>query len=594
MAAEPGKLADSTRFAQIERVFHAALRLPTAERADYVRRALPEDQPGQAEVLELLTATEQATTFLETPLDVAAVGTVAPEDAGLPGRMVGPYRLIREIGRGGMGIVYEAEQAWPKRRVALKVVHGTPGDGNRFLHEPRVLGRLNHPYVATIYDASQTPEGVAYFVMELIEGQRLDEFAEKRNLPRRERLRLFCKVCEAIQHAHMKSVIHLDLKPSNILVLPPKNPKIDDVQVKVVDFGIAAITGSDTTVPTRLGATGALPGTLAYMSPEQRRGERDAIDVRTDVYALGVVLFKLMTGELPYPIENVTFAQAWQILSNGPPRRPRGVNPHLPPDIDTIIRAATAEEPARRYQSVAELAGDVHRYLSDLPIAARPPSKFYEWSKFARRNKELVGTLAALLLGLAGTTIGTSLGLARARAAEERWRDEASQNELLSNLFADVLLDEFADRPAGSSPGTSDLTPDVMRRRGALQALESWRRKAEQKVKTGQAQLAAEEYARLVKIGRLLAGSPGHWYLAQLLGEYGECLVLLRRYEEAQRWLQESYQIASETMGAHHVLTQTAAKRLAALYTAWSKPDLAGEWKQRWRAIVPTSGPAVP
>jgi serine/threonine protein kinase len=559
-------------FAAVERVFHAVLRLDPAAREGYIDQELKEPELRQ-EVYRLLSATDQTSTFLDVPLlDDAGSSSGGPGES-VADRTIGPYRLIRELGRGGMGIVYEAEQAWPRRRVALKIVHGGGVGENHqhFWHEARVLGRLNHPSLAAIYGADQTPDGVAYFVMELIQGERLDQYVTKYKLGLREQLKLFCRICDAIQYAHMKSVIHLDLKPSNILVIPPI-ARGDEPQVKVVDFGIAAVTGSETTLPTRLGGTGALPGTLAYMSPEQRRGERDAIDVRTDTYALGVVLFKLTTGTLPYPIENVTFAQAWRILANEQPRRPRLLNKSLPPDIETIIQTAIAEEPARRYQSVAELAGDVRRYLADLPITARRPSTLYEWSKFARRNKGLVATLAAALLGLTATTIGTGYGLHKALMAEGKWRQEAAFNQYL----IDMLLVEFA--PDSSAETASRTDPQERRR-----ALEIKRDAARAKVQAQDYAGADAEYTRLVEIARRLfpPDAPGAWYVPQLLGEHGECLMEMRRFADAEQRLLESHELALRQFGDDHPMTIAAVRRLVSLYMDWGKPAKASEWGDR-------------
>ncbi len=562
-------------FRKVERVFHAALKLPPEQRREHVQAELPDEPALRGEVEVLLAAAEQATTFLETSL-LAGPCDPPPTDS-LVGREIGAYRLLRVLGHGGMGTVYEAEQKWPHRRVALKVIHGAPGSDAAHWsgHEPRILGRLNHPFVASIYDADQTEDGLSYFVMELIDGERLDEYVRKHSLPRRERLRLFCKICEAIQHAHMKSVVHLDLKPSNVLVLASKDPTAQELQVKVVDFGVAAITGSDTTHTTRLGATGGMPGTPAYMSPEQRRGERDACDVRSDVYSLGLILFKLMTGELPYPVEGVPVAEAWRIFAEQQPRRPRSIDPSVPVDVETIIRTATAEEPTRRYQSVAELAGDVRLYLTDRPITARPPSKLYEWSKFAQRNKSLVGVILAILLGLTSTTIGTYAGLVRAREAEGHERAAAEHNRRLAQL----LVGE-----GSGSPG------DRVVRRNGLEALRSG---AEQMLAQGRIEEAEAEYARLVGAAKVLLPKQ-NWYVAKLQGEHGECLIKLGRYGQAELPLLASYEGLQASQGSDHYLTIEAVRRLIRLYEAWGKPGEAAEWTALLQTATGTPPPLSP
>jgi len=558
------------QFRRIERVFHAALEREAAARGAYLDAELAGEPELRRQVEALLEAAERGAAFLETSL---VTGDSTPPASGAPPpRMIGPYRLIRELGRGGMGTVYEAEQSMPRRRVALKVVDGgLASDGGRMSgHEPRILGRLNHPSVATIYDADQTADGRSYFVMELIDGQRLDEYVERHHVPRRERLKLFCQVCDAIQHAHAKSVIHLDLKPSNVLVVPPKVSGQTDPLVKVVDFGVAALTSGDTTHAGRVTATSAFQGTLAYMSPEQRNGDRDAIDVRSDVYALGVILFKLMTGQLPYPVEGVPLPDAWRAFEQ-PPRRPRAIDPTVPRDIETIIRTATAEEPSRRYQSVAELASDVRRYLADLPIAARQPSKLYEWAKFAKRNKGLVATLLAILIGLVSTTVGTMIGLVQAGRAKADLHDLAAAFVFLSDQLA-----------SSQAPGEgADGTAETLRERTSFvrlrNALEVGRQAAERTFIEGRTAQAEADYAKLVKMAEVIFPA-GYWYTARLRGEHGECLASMRRFSEAEPQLLASYEQLLTASGPEHPLTIEAMRRLVRLYKAWGRPAKASEW----------------
>ncbi len=554
---------NAERFAQIERIFQQAMDLEPGARADFIAREAGSDTALRAEVEGLVHAADSGPLLLDTSL-LSSPPAPPAADGMLPRRYIGPYKLLREIGRGGMGTVYEAEQSMPQRRVALKVVHtGGDGRGAQLLHEPRILGRLNHPFVASIYDANETEDGLAYFVMELIEGQRLDEYIKEHALTRRERLALFCKICEAIQHAHMKSVIHLDLKPSNILVLPPQEAR-RELTIKVVDFGVAAVTGGDTTMPTAANTAGGMAGTLAYMSPEQRHGERDALDVRSDVYALGVILFKLMTGSLPYPVENVTFPEAWRILAQQQPLRPRAVDPSLPVDLETIIRTATAEEPARRYQSVAELVGDVQRFLSDLPITARRPTKWYEWAKFAQRNKGLLATVAALVVGLGATTVVTSTALVRAKRAEAEVRAINASNEIINDLLA--------TRSGAALEIRNGLEP-----RRAL---------AERRLLHGNVAEAEADYAQLVRIARAFFG-PKYWYVARLRGEHAACLQQLGRFEEAETQMLESYENLRQEHGQEHPLTIDALKRLIGLYAAWGKPAKVAEWSDRLPAQPP-------
>jgi serine/threonine protein kinase len=569
---------NTASFSIIERVFHAALKRDPAERQAFVAAELGGEPDLRREVETLLEAADRGSNFLETgPLDAAP----PPDEPPLPmlGRRLGPYRLIRELGRGGMGVVYEAEQDMPHRRVALKVVYDAEEDAKILGHEPRILARLNHPAIASIHEANRTPDGFSYFAMELIEGTRLDEFVEQHKVPRRARLELFIQICDAIQHAHMKSVVHLDLKPSNILVRPQENTRPPAYLVKIVDFGVAAVTGSETTLTTRLGTSGGMVGTLAYMSPEQRRGDQEAIDVRSDVYALGVILFKLMTGALPYPIEKLPFPEAWRVVMEGSPRTPRSVEPSVTKDIETIIRTASAEEPGRRYQSVAELMGDVQRYLADQPIAARRPSKLYEWRKFAQRNKGLVATLSAVLLGLVGTIVGTSVGLVQARDAERHAREQAENAEFLTELvLAAIDVDEMPTTE-GEADGDRPAIPVVQRR-----PLEKKRAEAAGLLLQGKLDEAEAIYQRLVDISKLIFPE-GNWYVAQLQGEYGECLARQGKFADAEENLLASYAGLRAAVGEERDLTIEAIKRLIRLYNNWRRPLEASEWMDQLGAI---------
>lgn len=562
------------RFEIVERIFHAALKLEPAARPAFVRTEIPADAALRKQVESLLNAADHSTMFLETSmLDGPPESRRVP--ALVPGRMIGPYRVIRELGRGGMGAVYEAEQSNPRRRVALKVVHGDGAGAKLSGHESRILGRLNHPYVANIFDAGSTADGLSYFVMELIEGERLDRFVEAQRLPRRGRLQLFCKICDAIQHAHMKSVIHLDLKPSNILVKPVGSGAGEELQVKVLDFGVSAISGSETTRTIRVGSAGEVQGTLAYMSPEQRRGDQDAADVRSDVYALGVILFKLMTGTLPYPMEGLSYHDAWRVIQEEQPRRPRVVDHGVPRDVDTIICTATADEPGRRYQSVAEFGGDVRRYLADQPIMARRPSKFYEWTKFAQRNKGLAATLLAILVGATTTTIGTATALNRARRAEAQLRVRLEREVMLSEF-----LTSFRDTGEEDGRGGGDETDP---RASAVQGrhlLELKRSEARRALEAGRIAEAEREYERLLEIAKVIL-EPDNWYIAVLQGDHGECLIAGQRYPRAEEELLASYHRFLAQRGLQHPRTVQAVKRLVQLYTAWQRWARVDEWTAR-------------
>lgn len=326
---------------------------------------------------------------------------------------VGRYRIVRKLGEGGMGIVCEAEQDNPRRSVAIKLLKlgiGSAALLRRFRHEAQILARLQHPGIARVYDAGTLDiagGSQAYFAMELISGRPLLEHAAEAKLHTRDRLLLFVAICDAVEYAHQKGVIHRDLKPSNIMVDEHGAPR-------VLDFGVARATDADIQATTLHTHSGQLVGTLPYMSPEQIGGDIGAVDTRSDVYALGVVLFQLLSGRLPLDTRSKTIAEAARIIRDQEPTRLGSLDTAFRGDLETIVSRALDKDAARRYQSVAALASDVHRHLRHEPIEARPASKLYQIGKFARRHPEFIlgGSLAVVCL-LAGM-IGTSWGLLRA------------------------------------------------------------------------------------------------------------------------------------------------------------------------------------
>src|SRR5262245_33075795 len=307
------------------------------------------------------------------------------------GGTIGRYKITRLIGEGGMGAVYEAEQDQPRRTVALKVIK--PGLANpemlrRFSQESQALGRLQHPGIAQIYEAGTADTGYGpqpYFAMEFIRGENLRDYAESHHLNTRQRLEMMMKICDAVHHAHQRGLIHRDLKPGNILVDGTGQPKI-------LDFGVARVTDSDAQA-TMQTDVGQLVGTLAYMSPEQVLADPLELDTRSDVYALGVILYELLAGRLPYVISK-KIHEVLHTIREEDPSRLSSINRSFRGDIETIAAKALEKDKARRYASAAELASDIERYLKDEPIAAQPPTTLYQVQKFTRRHKALVSGIA--------------------------------------------------------------------------------------------------------------------------------------------------------------------------------------------------------
>ena len=359
----------------------------------------------------------------------ARAGSAPPPETSAGPQQLGDYTIVRVLGEGGMGTVYEAEQRSPRRAVALKVIRAGGLSREmlrRFEFESQVLGRLQHPGIAQVYEAGVlTPTAgaapIPFFAMEFVRGASLTEYADRHELGTRGRLELIAKVADAVHHAHLKGVIHRDLKPANILVT-------EDGQPKVLDFGVARATDSDLQHATMRTDVGQIVGTIPYMSPEQTSGDSSELDTRSDVYALGVITYELLAGKLPYDLHRKMPLEALRTIRESEPTRLSTLDRTLRGDVETIVGRALEKEKDRRYQSAEAFAADIRRYLRDEPIAARPASAWYQSVKFVRRHRGLVTGLAVafalLVVGLVGTLLGLREAVAARHSADQR-RDEA-------------------------------------------------------------------------------------------------------------------------------------------------------------------------
>jgi len=460
-------------------VFTEALRLSASERAAYLDRACAGNRGRRDRVEVLLLAHDQAGDFLaQAPPGVPKTATPLLAASEKPGDRIGRYRLLEQIGEGGCGVVFMAEQEEPvRRRVALKIVKpgmDTKNVVTRFEAERQALALMDHPNVAHVLDAGATPCGRPYFVMELVNGARITEYCDRHFLDVRSRLELFIQVCHAVQHAHQKGIIHRDLKPSNILVTTGDDGKPVS---KIIDFGIAKATaGQLLTDKTIFTALELLIGTPDYMSPEQASLSRADVDTRSDIYSLGVLLYELLTGTTPFDTRELLKAGIDEvrrvIREEEPPRPstklsamtgadlaevslkrrtdPSGVIRETRGDLDWIVMKALEKERARRYAGANELALDIQRYLASEAIVARPPSNAYRFRKLAARNKRWFASACLVFVSL--LTLGVAL------AVSKREKHALRKAELAQWALVDSLRQSLGASGANARALVVDLT----------------------------------------------------------------------------------------------------------------------------------------
>jgi serine/threonine protein kinase/tetratricopeptide (TPR) repeat protein len=448
---------DEGQWQRIQELFHETVELPATERISYLKSACGDDQQLFEEVSALLEQDARGTSLLDR--DLAEIAQESIEDAktdSIASREFGQYRIQKLLGRGGMGSVYLAEREDLRTLVAIKILPDawlSPARRERFIFEQRTLARLNHPSIARLYDADTTPDGTPYFVMEFVEGVPLVEYCKAKGCSLPERLRLFRAVGEAVVYAHQHAVLHRDLKPTNILVK-------EDRTVRLLDFGISKHLEAlgDSANQT---ITGLRLMTPAYASPEQIRGEQ--VGIQSDVYSLGVILYQLLTGQLPFELSSCTPGEAEKILAQEEPSKPSSVtrdSPELPPEmklfpspstsewaeLDVICLTALHKDAQRRYPSVEALLRDVDHYLKKEPLDARPDTAGYRVRKFIARNRRTVTAAAAVFLLVSGlvTYFTIRLAIARSAAVAEAARAERVQ-KFLFNLF------QGGDEAAGPS-----------------------------------------------------------------------------------------------------------------------------------------------
>ncbi len=438
-------------------LFEAALSLEPGQRSAFLDRVCGDKGSLRQEIEELLHADAAAGSFLRHPI----LDLPTADNSHTSQRTIGPYTLLEVIGQGGMGEVWLAEQRQPvRRRVAIKLIKvgmDTKEVVARFESERQALALMDHPAIAKVFDAGSTPEGRPYFVMEYVPGLPITEYCDKHKLPIRQRLELFIRVCDGVQHAHQKAIIHRDLKPSNILVSEVNGKPVP----RIIDFGVSKAISQTLTARTVYTQIGTLIGTVGYMSPEQANSDGEDIDTRTDVYSLGAVLYELLSGALPFDLRKAAYDEVLRRLREEDAPKPsarirapgedsavaarnRGGDPpavarQLRGEPDAIALKALERDRARRYASASELAADIERYLRNEPVTAHAPSTAYRARKYLRRHRVGATVAAALVLLLVGFAIAQTVELqhvARERDRATRERDRADRiTQFMTGMF---------------------------------------------------------------------------------------------------------------------------------------------------------------
>lgn len=529
----------------------------------------------------------------ETSANLTSAPTQATSEQSADGAAIGPYRLLQKIAEGGMGEIWLAEQKQPvRRRVALKLIKAGLDSREivrRFEAERQALALMDHPAIATVYDAGSTPQGAPYFAMEYVPGVPITTYCDTRKLSIQQRIELFIHVCEGVQHAHQKAIIHRDLKPSNILVT-----EVDGKPVpKIIDFGVAKALSQRLIEETMYTRVGSIVGTPEYMSPEQADSSGDDIDTRSDVYSLGVILYELLAGVPPHEMKDISYYEFLRRLRDTNTPKPstrvrtRAVSgssdekeivehrallaKELRGDLDCITLKCLEKDRNRRYGSPNELAADLQRYLHHQPVLATPASPAYRLRKFTERNRGVVAAVCALILVLIIGTIVSAYQAVRARKAEhaavlqrDRADNEAATAAAVNNFLQHDLLGQ-----AGADQRDADLAPDP-----------------DVKVRTLVDRAAAS-------VGTKLAGKPT--VQADLRRTLGESYLSLGMLKEAASQMQQSYELNLAARGPNAIQTLQSLQDLGSVEFNMSEYQKAEQHQQAaYDAALKSLGPEAP
>jgi serine/threonine protein kinase/tetratricopeptide (TPR) repeat protein len=575
-------------------VFNSARQIAAPEgRLAFLQEACGHEPAAMHRILELLRMHDQPGGILESSPDAGKATIDEPRAEG-PGTVIGPYKLLEQIGEGGFGRVFMADQSEPvRRKVALKILK--PGMDTRqviarFEAERQALALMDHPNIAKVLDGGETTSGRPYFVMDLVKGVPITDFCDQNHLTPRQRLELFIPVCQAVQHAHQKGIIHRDLKPSNVLVSRHDTTPV----AKVIDFGVAKAMGQELTDKTMFTAFAQMVGTPLYMSPEQAGMSDLDIDTRSDIYSLGVLLYELLTGTTPFAKERfkrAAYEEIRRIIREEEPPKPStrlskskeslpsiSAQRHMEPvkltkllrgELDWIVMKSLEKDRSRRYETANGLAMDLQRYLADEPVQAGPPSAGYRLRKFARRNRVALTTVVVVGLALvAGTAVSTwqAVRATLAKAEAGRQRDAAAkaanQEKLANTLLADLL---------------SAAVPEENARDKKVSAEELFRQAVQKVIRHPKFNEDPEVEASL----RLTIGNTYY---------------RLGVYPEAESYLRQAVELRVRTLGGEHPDTLAAEEVLADLLCYGLRRPVEAEQLSRriWEARRQLLGPEHP
>jgi eukaryotic-like serine/threonine-protein kinase len=570
------------------------LELPPAERLAYLDGACAGDAALRQQVEGLLRAHEQAGTFLETsPASLALASTPLTEK---PGDRIGRYKLLQQIGEGGCGVVYMAEQEEPvRRRVALKIIKlgmDTKQVVARFEAERQALAMMDHPNIAKVLDAGATETGRPFFVMELVRGVPITVYCDENNIPMQQRLELFIQVCQAVQHAHQKGIIHRDIKPSNILVTVNDGLPVP----KVIDFGIAkATTGQQLTDKTLFTAFEQFIGTPAYMSPEQAVMTSLDIDTRSDLYSLGVLLYELLTGKTPFDPKELLqagFDEMRRTIREQEPAKPStrlsamlegeltttAKHRHMEPpklihlvrgDLDWIVMKCLEKDRTRRYETANSLAMDIKRYLNCEPVVARPPSKLYEFQKTVRRHKFGFAACAAIIVVLAAGVIVSTLEFFKEKQARQR-AVAAEQEQARLRQEAEAARANEASLRLQAEADEKKAQTEAAKSRQVAQFLEDMLQGVGPSVALGRDTTMLREILDKTaeRVGKDLKDQPE--VEAELRNTIGDVYHALGEYEKAEVILRVALAMRRKLLGLEHPEVASSLYSLGCvLYSEW-------------------------